>query len=263
MLFRSQVPAASGSPRRFSPGSAPTSHCEGRYCVSTQESKAVQASTTHRGLRTHRRLRDRGPCWPRRIGRLAVLASVRLRRMLCRPPRRAGARRWLIAPKDPDARITRRYLDGSLILVTTFETAQGAVELIDFMPPRDGISRSRPPGPRRARRVELRTEIILRFDYGAVVPWVERLEEAAVCARSPGRTVSCCARRCPRPGLHDRRRVRCRLRRSRAVRPRAMDHLISRRGGRSMPNARSAIPKRSGVPGPTAAALLPAPGPRR
>ena len=45
--------------------------------------------------------------------------------------------RWLIAPRDPGARVTRRYLDGSLILVTTFETADGAVELIDFMPPRD------------------------------------------------------------------------------------------------------------------------------
>src|SRR5262245_29362836 len=42
--------------------------------------------------------------------------------------------RWLITPKDEDARVTRGYLDGSLILVTTFETAEGAVELVDFMP---------------------------------------------------------------------------------------------------------------------------------
>src|ERR1700730_12880944 len=41
--------------------------------------------------------------------------------------------RWLIAPIDPGARVTRRYLDGSLIIVTTFETADGAV---DFLPPR-------------------------------------------------------------------------------------------------------------------------------
>src|SRR5580704_8421727 len=46
-------------------------------------------------------------------------------------------RRWLIAPRDAGARVTRRYLDGSLILVTTFETADGAAELIDFMLPRD------------------------------------------------------------------------------------------------------------------------------
>jgi GH15 family glucan-1,4-alpha-glucosidase len=48
--------------------------------------------------------------------------------------------RWLIAPKDPVARVTRRYLGGSLILVTTFETAEGAIELTDFMPPRDSVS---------------------------------------------------------------------------------------------------------------------------
>src|SRR5215472_6194742 len=39
--------------------------------------------------------------------------------------------RWLIAPADPAARVERRYLDGSLILVTRFETAEGAVELVD------------------------------------------------------------------------------------------------------------------------------------
>src|SRR5580658_568084 len=48
--------------------------------------------------------------------------------------------RWLIAPKDPDARVTRHYVDGSLILETTFETTDGAVELIDFMPPGDDVS---------------------------------------------------------------------------------------------------------------------------
>src|SRR5437868_5485081 len=48
--------------------------------------------------------------------------------------------RWLIAPTDRAARVTRRYEDGSLILVTRFETADGACELVDFMPPRDGIS---------------------------------------------------------------------------------------------------------------------------
>src|SRR5262245_38866265 len=48
--------------------------------------------------------------------------------------------RWLIAPRASRARVTRRYLDGSLILVTTFETKDGVIELIDFMPPHDGTS---------------------------------------------------------------------------------------------------------------------------
>src|SRR5256884_3544775 len=44
--------------------------------------------------------------------------------------------RWLITPAEPAVHVERRYLDGSLILVTMFETAEGAVELVDFMRPR-------------------------------------------------------------------------------------------------------------------------------
>src|SRR5690242_937229 len=44
--------------------------------------------------------------------------------------------RWLIAPADPRARTHRRYRDGTLVLETTFETAEGRVALVDFMPPR-------------------------------------------------------------------------------------------------------------------------------
>jgi GH15 family glucan-1,4-alpha-glucosidase len=86
--------------------------------------------------------------------------------------------RWLIAPIDANARVTRRYLDGSLILVTTFETAQGAAELIDFMPPRDGVSNLVRLVRGVRGRIELCTEFVLRFDYyGSVVPWVERLQD--------------------------------------------------------------------------------------
>jgi GH15 family glucan-1,4-alpha-glucosidase len=90
--------------------------------------------------------------------------------------------RWLIGPAAPAARSERRYLDGSLILATTFETADGAVELVDFMRPH----RRLPQLVRLARglrgRVAMRTEFILRFDYGAVVPWVERLAEGGLTA---------------------------------------------------------------------------------
>jgi GH15 family glucan-1,4-alpha-glucosidase len=90
--------------------------------------------------------------------------------------------RWLIAPADSDARIERSYVDGSLILVTLFETGDGAVELVDFMPPHthacDLVRLVR--GLRG--RVAMCTEFILRFDYGAVVPWVERLPEGGVSA---------------------------------------------------------------------------------
>src|SRR5246127_1310410 len=39
--------------------------------------------------------------------------------------------RWLIAPSEPDIVVSRRYLEGSLVLVTTFQSAGGVVELVD------------------------------------------------------------------------------------------------------------------------------------
>ena len=43
--------------------------------------------------------------------------------------------RWLVAPVEP-ARPVRRYRDSSLVLETEWETAQGSVRVVDFMPPR-------------------------------------------------------------------------------------------------------------------------------
>ena len=86
--------------------------------------------------------------------------------------------RWLIAPRDADARVTRRYRADTLILETRFETADGAVTLIDFMPPRGRRTRDVVRIVRGERgRVAMRTELVLRFDYGAIVPWVTRLDD--------------------------------------------------------------------------------------
>ncbi len=90
--------------------------------------------------------------------------------------------RWLIAPADPAARVQRRYRDGSLILVTTFETAKGAVELIDFISLRHGFSDVVRIVRGLRGRVAMCVEFILRFDYGSIVPWVERLSEGGVSA---------------------------------------------------------------------------------
>jgi GH15 family glucan-1,4-alpha-glucosidase len=48
--------------------------------------------------------------------------------------------RWLLAPSEASTRVTRRYRGDTLVLETRFETENGAVLLIDFMPPRDGHS---------------------------------------------------------------------------------------------------------------------------
>jgi GH15 family glucan-1,4-alpha-glucosidase len=90
--------------------------------------------------------------------------------------------RWLIAPADPATRVERRYRDASLVLVTMFESAEGTVELIDFISLRHGFSDIVRLVRGLRGRVAMCTEFILRFDYGAVVPWVERLPEGGVSA---------------------------------------------------------------------------------
>lgn len=88
--------------------------------------------------------------------------------------------RWLMAPEGPVARSTRRYRGDTLILETDFETADGAVTVIDFMPPRGNASDVVRIVAGRAGRVTMRTELIVRFGYGCVVPWVTRVKEGGL-----------------------------------------------------------------------------------
>jgi GH15 family glucan-1,4-alpha-glucosidase len=85
--------------------------------------------------------------------------------------------RWLIEAADPDARISRCYRDSTLILETRVETAAGAVTMIDFMPPRGDNSDIVRLVRGDRGRVPMRTELILRFDYGRTIPWVSRLAD--------------------------------------------------------------------------------------
>jgi GH15 family glucan-1,4-alpha-glucosidase len=84
--------------------------------------------------------------------------------------------RWRIAPAGTPRRITRRYRDGSLVLDTCFETETGSVQITDCMtdcPDRCEIVRV---VHGLSGRVTLDVELIIRFDYGAAVPWVRRTE---------------------------------------------------------------------------------------
>ena len=109
-------------------------------------------------------------CWPRFDGGACFAA-------LLGTPEHG---RWLVASADPRASITRRYRDHTLILETDFETPDGAVTLIDFMPPRGKASDVVRIVTGRRGRLTMRTELVLRFDYGALVPWVTRIDETTL-----------------------------------------------------------------------------------
>jgi len=82
--------------------------------------------------------------------------------------------RWQIAPQSGEVRVTRRYRGASLVLETRFETDEGAVSLVDFMPPRDNLSNFVRLVVGERGTVHMRTELVVRFGYGALVPWVTR-----------------------------------------------------------------------------------------
>src|SRR3974390_758247 len=88
--------------------------------------------------------------------------------------------RWRVAPKDENARVTRQYRDSTLILETRFETSEGAATLIDFMPPRSGNSHLIRVAKGERGNVTFGSELIVRFGYGAVVPWVTRIDNETV-----------------------------------------------------------------------------------
>ena len=92
--------------------------------------------------------------------------------------------RWLLAPVGM-SRSIRRYRHDTLILESIHETDEGRVRAIDFMPPRG-------EAPDIVRIVEgldgevrMRSELAIRFDYGAIVPWVRRVDHARVAVAGP------------------------------------------------------------------------------
>ncbi len=98
--------------------------------------------------------------------------------------------RWLIAPdrkvraykSHAAPRVTRHYRGDSMVLETHFTTTTGTVRVIDFMPA-DGSDRS------IVRIVEglsgnvaMETELVIRFDYGVTIPWVNRIDSKTITA---------------------------------------------------------------------------------
>lgn len=80
--------------------------------------------------------------------------------------------RWLLAPRGELRRVDRHYRDSTLILETEMETEEGLVRIVDLMP-----IRGRAPDLVRTvegvrGRVTMQTELVIRYDYGSIVPWI-------------------------------------------------------------------------------------------
>ncbi|GAB3345798.1 glycoside hydrolase family 15 protein [Modestobacter lapidis] len=96
-----------------------------------------------------------------------------------------GNGRWQLAPASGGSCTRRRYRGDSLVLETEWETPDGTVRVIDFMPPRgeapdvvrivEGVS----------GRVPMRMDLVLRFDYGHLVPWVRHVDGDLVAVAGP------------------------------------------------------------------------------
>jgi GH15 family glucan-1,4-alpha-glucosidase len=87
--------------------------------------------------------------------------------------------RWLIAPRS-NASVTRRYRPNTLVLETHFETPDGAATLVDFMPQSADHSTIVRYVIGTRGQLAMHTELILRFGYGTIVPWVTRVEGGAL-----------------------------------------------------------------------------------
>ena len=92
---------------------------------------------------------------------------------------------WTIQPAGEFRSTRRQYRGDTLVLETELETDDGAVRLIDFMPPRE----TKPDLVRIVEgvrgRVEMRMELVLRFDYGSIVPWVRTLDGTLLAIAGP------------------------------------------------------------------------------
>jgi GH15 family glucan-1,4-alpha-glucosidase len=97
----------------------------------------------------------------------------------------ADAGRWLLAPAGRGACTRRRYRGDTLVLETEWDTAEGSVRVVDFMPPR----REAPDIVRLVQGVSgtvpMYGELRLRFDYGQVTPWVRRVGGAIEAVAGP------------------------------------------------------------------------------
>lgn len=83
--------------------------------------------------------------------------------------------RWLLGAADDGVKVTRRYRENTLILETRLESDAGAALIVDFMPPRGKASDVIRMVIGERGEMDLCNELVIRFGYGSVIPWVTRV----------------------------------------------------------------------------------------
>ena len=96
---------------------------------------------------------------------------------------------WKINPKGEVLKASRRYRGDTLILEMEFETAEGCVRLTDCMPLRDEFPDIVRTVEGVRGQVEMEMCLVLRFDYGRLVPWVRRVEGGITAMAGPDATI--------------------------------------------------------------------------
>jgi GH15 family glucan-1,4-alpha-glucosidase len=92
---------------------------------------------------------------------------------------------WSITPVEPIRAIRRRYRDGSLILETEFETESGSATLIDCMILREEMPELLRVVVGTRGQIRLKLELVIRFDYGSVIPWVRKTDSGISAIAGP------------------------------------------------------------------------------
>jgi GH15 family glucan-1,4-alpha-glucosidase len=94
--------------------------------------------------------------------------------------------RWLIAPRQKPRAVERRYVEGTLVLETDFTTDGGRVRVTDFMAlPHDRATDLVRIVTGLEGSVEMAVDLRFRFDYGRIVPWVRRIDDATIAIAGP------------------------------------------------------------------------------
>jgi len=79
---------------------------------------------------------------------------------------------WKISPAGKVKATRRQYEPHTLVVETTFETKDGEVCLVDFMPPRAEHSHVVRMVRGVRGKVKMQMDLAIRFDYGRTIPWV-------------------------------------------------------------------------------------------